>query len=157
MVTHGKWQGDCLTQVYQLIHVPHNRDKIKKILKCHIMPQLAVYWTKLCSKILLTLIARELNINFILLERLMLVLFEWSYFKRLFNAGGRQYKQVMFGTSSDVDTTAHNWGDCLIGVKITEITGKQIKTLTTNHLIQGDCWIDMVLLNTGLTVFNIIG
>ena len=39
----------------------------------------------------------------------MLVLFEWSYFKRLFNAGGTQYKQVMFGTSSDVDTTAQNW------------------------------------------------
>ena len=87
----------------------------------------------------------------------MLVLFEWSYFKRLFNAGGTQYKQVMFGTSSDVDTTAQNWGDCLIGVKITVITGKQIKTLTTNHLIQGDSLIDMVLLNTGLTVFNIIG
>ena len=87
----------------------------------------------------------------------MLVLFEWSYFKRLFYAGGTQYKQVMFGTSSDVDTTAQNWGDCLVGVKITVITGKQIKTLTTNHLIQGDCLIDMVLLNTGLTVFNIIG
>lgn len=51
---------------------------------------------------------RVQNIDFILLERLMLVLFEWSYFKRLFNAGGTQYKQVMFGTSSDVDTTAQN-------------------------------------------------
>ena len=121
------------------------------------MPQLAIWLTKLCSKIPLTLIARELNIDFILLERLMFVLFEWFYFKRLFNAGGTQYIQVMFGTSSDVDTTAQNWGDCLVGVKITVITGKQIKTLTTNHLIQGDCLIDMVLLNTGLTVFNIIG
>ena len=79
--------------------------------------------------------------EWILLERLFLVLFEKLCSKWTFKTGGKQYNKQVVETQLRVATT----------VKYSAKRERKNETLKTDRLIQGDCFKNTVPLNTGST------